>query len=256
MTIYISSIQNERVKAWKKLQTSKGRKKENTYLVETWHLIQEAQNAGQLIECMLTQEAYDKYASEITVPISIISTEVSNTLAQTITTTGVFGVVNSNFETALITNGQWLLLDSVQDPGNMGTIIRTADAAGFSGVIIGDGCVDVFNDKTVRAMQGSQFHLKLYKGHLVDYIEQMKSNGITVYGSELNDKATTIFELPYSLNVALVMGNEGNGISKEVLQACTQSVYIPILGQAESLNVAIAASVMMYHFVKGKTYEN
>lgn len=256
MTVYISSIQNERVKAWKKLQSTKGRKKKNTYLVETWHLVQEAQIAGRLIECMLTQEAFDKYASEMTVPISIISTEVANSLAQTITTTGIFGVVNSQFEITPIINGQWLLLDGVQDPGNMGTIIRTADAAGFSGVIIGDGCVDVFNDKTVRAMQGSQFHLKLYKGNLIPYIEQLKALGIAVYGSELNDKATTIFELPYADNVALVMGNEGNGISKEVLNVCTQSVYIPILGQAESLNVAVAASVMMYHFVKGKTYEN
>lgn len=256
MTVYISSMQNERVKAWKKLQSTKGRKKENTYLVETWHLVQEAQMAGRLIECMLTQEAFDKYASKITVPTSVISNEVANNLAQTITTTGVFGVVNSQFETTPITNGQWLLLDGVQDPGNMGTIIRTADAAGFSGVIIGDGCVDVFNDKTVRAMQGSQFHLKLYKGSLIPYIQQMKALGIAVYGSELNDKATTIFELPYADNVAIVMGNEGNGISKEVLNSCTQSVYIPILGQAESLNVAVAASVMMYHFVKGKTYEN
>lgn len=256
MTVYISSMQNDRVKTWKKLQTSKGRKKENTYLVETWHLIQEAQLAERLIECMLTQEAYDKYASQITVPISIISSDIANNLAQTITTTGVFGVVNSQFETTPITNGQWLLLDGVQDPGNMGTIIRTADAAGFSGVIIGEGCVDVFNDKTIRAMQGSQFHLKLYKGNLIRYIQQMKSLGIAVYGSELNDKATTIFEIPYTENVALVMGNEGNGISKEVLQTCTQSVYIPILGQAESLNVAVAASIMIYHFVKGKTYEN
>lgn len=256
MTIYISSMQNERVKDWKKLQTSKGRKKSNRYLVETWHLVQEAQKAGKLIECMLTKDAYDKHASDITVSISVISTEIANVLAQTVTTTGIFGVVNSHFETAPITNGQWLLLDNVQDPGNMGTIIRTADAAGFNGVIIGDGSVDVFNDKTVRAMQGSQFHLKLYKGYLVDYIEKMKANGIVVYGSELNDNAATIFELPYAQNVALVMGNEGNGISKDVLQSCTQSVYIPILGQAESLNVAIAASVMMYHFVKGKIYEN
>lgn len=256
MTTYISSIQNERVKSWKKLQTSKGRKKDNRYLVETWHLVQEAQQAGKLIECMLTQDAYDKYASDITVSTSVISSEIANTLAQTITTTGVFGVVNSDFETKPITNGQWLLLDAIQDPGNMGTIIRTADASGFTGVIIGEGCVDVFNDKTVRAMQGSQFHLKLYKGNLIPFIEQMKENGIVVYGSELNDKATTIFELPYSPNIALVMGNEGNGISKEVLNVCTQSVYIPILGQAESLNVAIAASVMMYHFVKGKIYEN
>lgn len=256
MTILISSVQNERVKQWKKLHTAKGRKKEQRYLIETWHLIEEAQRANRLLECMLTQEAYDVYATLLTVPITIITSEISQTLAQTMTPTGIFGVVAMSFDETPITKGKWVLLDSVQDPGNMGTIIRTADAAGFDGVVIGEGCVDVFNDKTVRSMQGSQFHIKLYKGCLIDYIQQMISQGIAVYGSELNDKATTVFELPYTSHVALVMGNEGSGISKEVLSECTQSVYIPILGQAESLNVAVAASVMMYHFVKGKIYEN
>lgn len=256
MTNVISSIQNDRVKQWKKLHTAKGRKKENCYLIETWHLIEEAQKANRLIECMLTQQAYDTYKQAIYVPVTIITDEISQVLTQTITPTGVFGVVKMSFANTPIQKGKWLLLDNVQDPGNVGTMIRTADAAGFHGVVIGEGCVDVFNDKTVRAMQGSQFHIELYKGDLLHYISQLQTEGVSVYGSQLHEKSMTLFDLPYMACVGLVVGNEGSGVSQHILDNCTSTVYIPMIGQAESLNVAVAASVMMYHFVKGNYYEN
>ncbi|QTU83315.1 RNA methyltransferase [Carnobacteriaceae bacterium zg-C25] len=252
MITYLTSVQNPRVKSWKKLHTAKGRKKEQRYLIETWHLVEEAHRANQLIECMLTQEAYDTYGSQLTVPISIISNDVMNELTQTQTPTGVFGVVKTSIQQSVDKKGKYILLDGVQDPGNVGTIIRTADAAGFDGVIIGEGTVDVFNDKTVRAMQGSQFHIALYKGELVTVIEQLQQQNTRVLATALDATSQDLLTVEKSDNVAIVVGNEGSGVSTNVLEKCNQTVYIRMLGQAESLNVAVAAGIAMYHFIGEK----
>ncbi len=139
-----------------------------------------------------------------------------------------------------------LLLDAVQDPGNLGTLIRTADAAGLDAVILGEGTVDAFNGKTLRSAQGSHFHLPILKQSLQQAIMKLKERGLPVYGSALKDakeyKSVTA-EGPF----ALIVGNEGAGIDPEILQMTDQNLYVPMYGQAESLNVAVAAAVLVYH---------
>ncbi|KPD01469.1 putative TrmH family tRNA/rRNA methyltransferase [Geobacillus sp. BCO2] len=138
-----------------------------------------------------------------------------------------------------------LLIDAVQDPGNLGTMIRTADAAGIDAVILGEGCADLYNAKVVRATQGSLFHLPVVNGDLAQWIARFKEQGIPVYGTAL-EKAVDYRTVPLSSSFALLVGNEGSGIRPELLGLTTENVYIPIYGQAESLNVAVAAGILLY----------
>ena len=140
----------------------------------------------------------------------------------------------------------WLLLDNVQDPGNIGTMVRTADAAGFAGVAFGTGTVDIHQPKVERAMQGSQFHLQLISTDLDKLVDQLQAQGSPVYGSELNPQAARYLDIDAPASFGLIMGNEGNGMSRELLARTDQNLYIPIKGQAESLNVAVAAGVLMF----------
>ena len=139
------------------------------------------------------------------------------------------------------------MLDHVQDPGNVGTLIRTADAAGFSGVILGEGSADIYSTKVLRSMQGSHFHLPVVSANLFEVIDQLKKEKVPVYGTELNPAAITYTSIPESASVALILGNEGQGVQKELLTQTDQNVYIPLYGAAESLNVGVAGGILMYH---------
>ncbi|XIF20324.1 MAG: RNA methyltransferase [Acetilactobacillus jinshanensis] len=149
-----------------------------------------------------------------------------------------------------VKQGDWLLLDQVQDPGNIGTMVRTADAAGFSGVIFGKGTASPYNPKVVRAMQGSQFHLTLARGDLNDWIRDLIKNDVPVYGTVLDPQAVDYRKVNSADNFGLVMGNEGNGMQKKLLNLTTKNLYIPIRGRAESLNVAVAAGILMFELIK------
>ncbi len=147
-------------------------------------------------------------------------------------------------------HGQWLLLDQLQDPGNVGTIVRTADAAGLTGVVLGDGSVDLYNPKVVRSMQGSQFHINLLSGNLLEWLTEFEYQDIPTYGTELNPQAVAYDQVPTGESFGLIMGNEGNGTSSEILAATTKNLYIPMNGKAESLNVAVAAGILMFQLTK------
>jgi TrmH family RNA methyltransferase len=142
-----------------------------------------------------------------------------------------------------------LLIDAVQDPGNIGTMIRTADAAGIDAVILGEGCADLYNPKVVRSTQGSLFHMPVIKGNLSEIIDELKQIGTPVYGTAL-EGASPFEEVEKSSRFALLVGNEGQGVSKELLEKTTKNLYIPIYGKSESLNVGIAAGILMYHLRK------
>ncbi|KOY77930.1 RNA methyltransferase [Apilactobacillus kunkeei] len=253
----IVSAKNERVKKWSKLKTKKGRLNSNQYILESWHLVSEAINANQNVEVVLTtNKQYELHQAEIDAfngEVIEITDDVSKALGSTSTPQGIFGIVElpkENHFDSLDMNGSWLLLDQIQDPGNIGTMVRTADAAGFDGVIFGEGTSSQFNPKVLRSMQGSQFHLKLLEGDLLDWIGKFKENNVPVYGTELNPQAVSYDQIEKQDAFALVMGNEGNGMQDKILDQTTKNLYIPIKGKAESLNVAIAAGIAMFHLKK------
>ena len=135
----------------------------------------------------------------------------------------------------------------MQDPGNVGTIIRTADAAGFTGVIVSDKSADIYSLKTLRSMQGSHFHLPVYRMASQALLEEAKEAGIPVLATTLSKDSVDYRELPPIENFVLVMGNEGQGISPLMAESADQLVHISMKGQAESLNVAIAAGILIFH---------
>lgn len=240
----LTSLQNAKVKNWKKLHKRKYRNQTSTFLVEGFHLVEEVMKSGWTVKELIVREE-----TEVTlpddIPYTIVSRDVFAAVAETETPQGIAAVVAK--EDYTFTPGSLtLMLDAVQDPGNIGTLIRTADAAGFDQVIVGTGSVDIFNDKVIRASQGSLFHLPVLTGDLTDYVGGLKDQGVEIWASTL-ENAASYKELPIPEKAALVVGNEGSGISEELVEAADQQVYIPIYGQAESLNAAIAGAVLMYH---------
>lgn len=246
---FIQSAKNEKVKAWKKLLTKKGRDKSGQFLVEGFHLVEEALNKDYVTAIVVDEEVSLPRAWKVDgLEMYTTTAAVVKELAETETSQGVFAVCekkewkDSNYR-------KLLLLDGVQDPGNIGTIIRTADAAGIDAVVCGDGCVDVYNSKALRSTQGSIFHLPVLKANLPQYIETLQSKDIPVYGTSLHN-AVDYREAQPLESFALVVGNEGNGVSDEVLNLCDQNLYIPIHGGAESLNVTVATGILLYHLYK------
>ncbi len=245
----IDSPKNDQVKAWKKLHTRKGREKEQQFLIEGFHLIEEAMKSSITIETLLLTD-------ETSVPQSWqlnkldcveISQSVMKEISETKTPQGIAAVCQIPAKPSVQVNGgQFLLIDRVQDPGNVGTMIRTADAAGLTAVILGQGCADLYNSKVIRASQGSLFHLPVIIAELSTWIAHCKETGIPVFGTALKGASSYSAIEPQS-DFALLVGNEGEGVTPSLLATCDQNMYIPIYGQAESLNVAVATGILLYY---------
>ncbi len=245
MTI-ITSKANSVVKNAKKLHQKKYRK--SAYLIEGWHLFEEAVQAGVTIEKIFALESYrDQLAA---FPQTIwVSEEILLDLADTQTPQGIVAVIQKE-EVGLpdLHQGKFLFLEDVQDPGNVGTMIRTADAAGFTGVIVSDKSADIYSLKTLRSMQGSHFHLPIYRMPLTSFVEEAKKSNLPILATTLSRDSKDYRELSSLENFVLVMGNEGQGISSVMAESADQLVHIGMKGRAESLNVAVAAGILMFYF--------
>ena len=244
MTI-ITSKANSVVKNAKKLHQKKYRK--SAYLIEGWHLFEEAVQAGVTIEKIFALESYREQL--VAFPQTVwVSEDILLDLADSQTPQGIVAVVQKEeVGQAGFNQGKFLFLEDVQDPGNVGTIIRTADAAGFTGVIVSDKSADIYSLKTLRSMQGSHFHLPIYRMSSQRLLEKAKEAAIPVLATTLSKDSVDYRELPPIENFVLVMGNEGQGISSLMAKSADQLVHISMKGQAESLNVAVAAGILIFH---------
>ena len=245
MTI-ITSKANSVVKNAKKLHQKKYRK--SAYLIEGWHLFEEAVQAGVTIEKIFALESYrDQLAA---FPQTIwVSEEILLDLADTQTPQGIVAVIQKE-EVGLpeLHQGKFLFLEDVQDPGNVGTMIRTADAAGFTGVIVSDKSADIYSLKTLRSMQGSHFHLPIYRMPVATFVVEAKKSNLPILATTLSRESKDYRELSSLEDFVLVMGNEGQGISSVMAESADQLVHIGMKGRAESLNVAVAAGILMFYF--------
>lgn len=245
MTI-ITSKANSVVKNAKKLHQKKYRK--SAYLIEGWHLFEEAVQAGVTIEKIFALESYrDQLAA---FPQTVwVSEEILRDLADTQTPQGIVAVIQKEeVGQPDFSQGKFLFLEDVQDPGNVGTMIRTADAAGFTGVIVSDKSADIYSLKTLRSMQGSHFHLPIYRMSLASFVEEAKKTAMPILATTLSKESKDYRELSPLEDFVLVMGNEGQGISSIMAESADQLVHIGMKGRAESLNVAIAAGILMFYF--------
>ncbi len=217
-------------------------------MIEGWHLFEEAVQAGVRIEKIFALESYKDQLAAF--PQTVwVSEDILRDLADTQTPQGIVAVIQKE-EVGLpdLHQGKYLFLEDVQDPGNVGTMIRTADAAGFTGVIVSDKSADIYSLKTLRSMQGSHFHLPIYRMPLVSFVEEAKKSNLPILATTLSRESKDYRELSSLENFVLVMGNEGQGISSVMAESADQLVHIGMKGRAESLNVAVAAGILMFYF--------
>ncbi|MGT2715567.1 TrmH family RNA methyltransferase [Streptococcus respiraculi] len=243
----IRSKSNRLIKETKKLHQKKYRKQ--SYLIEGWHLFEEACQAKADIEQVFVLEEYvDRVVGDV--PVTVVSPEILQELADSQTPQGI--VAQLALPEAFLLKeftGKYLVLEDVQDPGNVGTMIRTADAAGYDAVFISDKTADIYSLKTLRSMQGSHFHLPVYRVGMDELLAQFKAQGIRILATTLSSTSIDYRTVEVPASFAIIMGNEGQGISQMVEAAADDLVHISMPGQAESLNVAVAAGILLFSFI-------
>jgi TrmH family RNA methyltransferase len=245
----ITSVKNPRVLAWRSLKDRKGRLEESAFLVEGARMVQEALASSFEVKSLLLREDYPQPDG---IPSGCrmfrLSDHVFQSVCDTRTPQGIAAVLSLCARPA--EGPRLLALDGVQDPGNVGTMVRTADAAGFSGVLFSPDCADLFSPKVLRSTMGSVFRLGFsFPSSLPDALEELKKKGFSILSSQLDGEP--FFERKQvSPSFVLIVGNEGNGISGPVKDAATHHLRLPMAGGAESLNAAVAAGIMMYDLVR------
>ena len=240
--ITITSVENEKVKKFRKLQSKKYREQYNQYLVEGEHLVYEAYKRGVLQELLLV-EGRDVI---LPVPYNYYSKAVMNKISSMDNPPTVMGLCNK-YESDEIKGDRILILDGIQDPGNMGTIIRSAVAFNIDTIILTENTVDLYNSKVLRATQGMFYHINIVEIAGLEVMDILKNMNIPVYGTNVCDGIDArCLSSEEKEKFALVMGNEGNGVRDEMSELCTKNLYIRMNKNAESLNVGIAASILMY----------
>ena len=204
----------------------------------------------------LEGEAMISKCEEANIPIYIGSEKVFAEVSEMDTPQGILAVIyksEQKIEEA-ITDSSFniVILESVRDPGNVGTIIRTADACGINAVVLSKGSVDLYNSKTIRATMGSMFHIPVFtEVDIISFIEKLKTLGATVLGADPHSSISCI-DIEAAGSTAIIIGNEANGLSDEVKAITTKNITIPMLGKAESLNAGVAAAILMYEFTVRK----
>ena len=251
---FIESVNNPKVKQWRKLLTKKERDKTESFIIEGFHLVEEALKQGeQILEIIVSEQVGLPPRWDVSsTPVTLVTEEISKLLTETETPQGIYAIcrVPSKKAEILAEEGKtFLLIDAAQDPGNLGTMIRTADAAGIDAVVVGHGSVDIYNSKVLRSAQGSHFHLPIIRGDLHEWIDKLQDKNISVYGTAL-EGASAYTDISSQDSFALIVGNEGNGVAKELLSSTTANLYIPIFGKSESLNVAVATGILLYYLKK------
>ncbi|MBQ5695281.1 MAG: RNA methyltransferase [Clostridium sp.] len=258
--IVIESKDNTLFKYTRKLKERKHRVKENKYIIEGFRLVQEAFKANCSIDYVVVNESgkdkLDDYLSEYMDNIKIyqMRNDLFSQLSSTENTQGVIAVSNINNSINDINGDFYLLCDKVQDPGNLGTIIRTAHAAGVNAIILTKGTVDIYNDKTIRSTMGSIFYTPIIYDNDLSLLKKLKDEGFSLVATSL-EESKNFFDEDLSGKVILSVGNEGNGISEEIFALADKKVKIPMPGGAESLNVGIATSIILFEKVRQSLYK-
>ena len=239
----IESRANERVKQARKLLLRKERKASGLHLIEGDKLVREAVASGAAIESCFVEEGF-AFTPPDGAPMYAVTRAVLESLCESQTPQGIVAVVKTPSLTPPETypQGLVLVLDGVQDPGNVGAILRSADAFGAAGMLLSPACADVFAPKTLRAAMGSTYHLPVWQGELLPELAQMLQQGFTAVCGDLRGSETMPALSP---NVALVIGSEGSGVSDAVAETC-ERFRLTMRGRAESLNASVAAGVLLY----------
>ena len=238
----ITSLNNEYIKYLCKLKEKKARTVEKKFIIEGYHLVNEAYKANILKEILLTEDTNDY--------TDIVKIKVTEAIIKKISTTvnpqNIIGICDITFKKE-IKGTKILLLDNINDPGNLGTLIRSSLGFGIETIVLNNDCVDLFNEKVIRASQGAIFKMNIIIDDLKQVITKLKKQGIKVFGTSLNS-SQFLQEIDKTSKYAILLGNEANGVKEELLQLTDQNIKIEINNELESLNVAVAGSILMYYF--------
>lgn len=234
-----TSLENPRVKNLKKLHTKKYRDEQDLFLVEGEHLVLEAYRAGYL-KTLILEENQPRL---LDVDTMYVSSSVLKCLSQLETPQPILGVCQKLSPREM--KGNVLVLENIQDPGNLGTIIRSAVAFQVDTILLSSDTVDLYNSKVIRACQGLLFHINIVVCDLKEMLLQLKGQGYHIIGTQVTH-GKSIKSIEKNFLFAIIMGNEGNGMSDEIAALCDEFVYIKMDSNCESLNVGVAASILMY----------
>lgn len=236
--IRITSKDNKTLKGFHKLKTKKGRDKSNTFLVDGLRIVKHGLDHDCVEQIIVTDQFLENHPMDFS-DLYIVDHSQMKLLSETETPQGIMAVIRKTSKK--MSDGKLLLLDQIQDPGNMGTLIRTADAAGFAGVLIRKGSTDPYSQKALRSSMGSIISLP------IKFVENLDGyHDYKIYAATLRD-AVSYKDIAYPSQSILVIGNEGNGVSDEILKVSDQNIYIPMQGDVESLNASIAGGILMFY---------
>lgn len=257
----ITSKDNEIIKHIRKLKEKKYRDEYNEYVVEGVKIVEEAikENAKikQVIVCNDTTKTYE-IPTHIMLEIAkfdciYVSDKIFNYITQVTNPQGIMAIIEKQDENMQIDYNQDIIvmLDDVQDPGNLGTILRTVDSIGLNQIIVSKGTADSFNSKVVRSTMGAIFRLKIIEEEdLIKTIKELRKHHFKLLVTSLQTE-NSIYDIDFSKKI-IVIGNEANGVSKEIQDLADEKAKIPMLGRTESLNVSVAAGIVMYEYVRQK----
>ena len=235
----ITSINNQTIKELDKLKQKKYRDSEQKFLIEGEHLVEEAEKSGVLEKIILLENS--EYPSKL--EKIYVSKNVMKKLSSLDTPPNIIGVCKMLSRKEL--GKKVLLLDDIQDPGNLGTIIRSSVAFNVDSIVMSLNTVDLYNPKVIRSTQGMIFKINLIKDDLERVIEKLKSKNIPIYTTNVNG-GENIKNINSTDSYGLIMGNEGNGVKDEISTLADRKIYIPMNSKVESLNVSVAASILLY----------
>lgn len=235
----ITSINNQTIKELDKLKQKKYRDLEQKFLIEGEHLVEEAEKSGVLEKIILLENS--EYPSKL--EKIYVSKNVMKKLSSLDTPPNIIGVCKMLSKKEL--GKRVLLLDDIQDPGNLGTIIRSSVAFNVDSIVMSLNTVDLYNPKVIRSTQGMIFKINLIKDDLGQVIEKLKSKNIPIYTTNVNG-GENIKNINSTDSYGLIMGNEGNGVKDEISALADRKIYIPMNNKVESLNVSVAASILLY----------
>lgn len=251
----IKSKDNKIYKTCEQLLLKKYRDRLGKYLIEGENLLEEAVKNGAEVETVLLRLGCEKLPSSLADRAFVLDEKLFDKLAQTETSQGIMAVVakpKADKADFVGKDGNFIVLDRLQDPGNIGTILRTADAAGYSLAIVMKGTADIFSPKTVRAATGSLFRMPVVFLDSVSELREFTKAAGKKLVATCFDTQRYYFDEDLTNNIALVIGNEGNGICEEIIESSDLKIKIPMQGNIESLNASVAAGILMYEAMRDK----
>ena len=237
----IESKENKKIKYINKLRTNKFMNEEHKFIVEGKHLVDEANFSGILIETISTEEL------DYNVPNTLVTKNVMEYISFLPSKSNIIGICKFIDEKEI--GNKIIILDNVQDPGNIGTIIRSANAFNFDTVVLSLDSVNKYNDKLIRASQGMIFSMNVITKNIKEFILKLKKENYLICATDVVD-GIKVNSIKGNDKVAIIMGNEGTGVSDEIKSLSDKNIYIPISKSCESLNVAVASSIIMYELNK------